>query len=493
MISMDAVKAIYGVIEAFFLVYLVCYTVFLVASVTVGAVSLYELRRRKETYNFLQHEYSVPISIIIPAHNEQLTVADTVRSLLELKYRLYEIIVVDDGSTDDTVKLLIEQLGLVKTARPIHKKISCSGETGVYMSCEHRVPVTLITKENGGKADALNLGVSAAEYPYVVCMDADSVLQYDALETIAKSVMESDDVIAVGGLVRIINDVTIENGRVLDYRLPKSLLLCMQVLEYDRSFLASRMLFDKFNGNLIVSGAFGLFRKDILIAVGGYNNATLGEDMELILRFHAFARENNIKYRIRYSADAVCWSQAPGTLKDLKKQRKRWHIGLYESMRDHREILFDPGSGLLGLLSFTYYLFYELLSPYIELFGLVSMITASAFGLINVPYMLTLMGMYVLFNSIMSFTSFLSRINAMDIRLRARDYFKAAAVSLVENIGLRFLLMFTRLTALFGYRRHGATWGSIVRSRYRTLGDTEKAAAALGDDEDIGGKEEHEA
>lgn len=463
---MELIKSIYGVIEAFFFVYLICYTIFLVVSVTVGAVSLFEQRRRKETYNFLQHEYAVPISIIIPAHNEHITVVDTVRSLLKLRYRLYEIIVVDDGSTDETVERMIRELNLIRIKRPIRKKIKCNPETGVYMSCAYKVPITLITKENGGKADALNLGVSASEYPYVVCMDADSVLQYDALETIARSVLESRDVIAVGGLVRIINDVTIVDGHVVDYRLPKELLLCMQVMEYDRSFLAARLLFDKFNGNLIISGAFGLFRKDILIAVGGYDSTTLGEDMELIVRFHAFARANNMPYQIRYAADAVCWSQAPASLHDLKKQRKRWHIGLYESLRDHREILFNAKFGLLSLLSFSYYLIYELLSPYIELFGLASMALASLLGLVNVPFMLTLLGMYVAFNCIMSLTSFFSRINAMEIHLRKVDCIKALAVSLLENIGLRFLLAFTRFFALIDYKRHGASWGSIQRVSY---------------------------
>ncbi len=460
---METAKTIYAVIEIFFLVYLIVYTAFLVSSVTVGAVSLYEMKRRASLYNSIHHDFYIPISVIVPAFNEQLTIVDTVNSLLNLDYRLFEIIVVDDGSRDDTARMLIEAFDMKMTRRPIRRRIKCKAETAVYVTYEYKVPITLISKENGGKADALNLGINASEYPYVVCMDADSMLQHDALRNIARTAMENKNVIAVGGLVRIVNDVVVENGRVVDYRLPKKLILCMQVIEYDRSFLASRLLFDKFNGNLIISGAFGLFRKDILIGIGGYDSTTVGEDMEVIVRMHAFARANKIPYRIGYAPDAVCWSQAPGSLTDLMKQRRRWHIGLFESISRHRQALFNPVYGLLSYISFIYYIIYELLSPYIELFGLISMALASAIGLINVPYMLMFMGIYVVFNSLMALTAFNSRIHAMSIKLRWSDRLKALFVSLLENVGMRTVLAYTRFTALIGHKKKRSEWGSIMR------------------------------
>ena len=195
---------------------------------------------------------------------------------MTLEYRAYEIIVVDDGSKDRTSEVLAETFDMHLVHRPIRRQINCQREEYVYETRAQKVPVTLIRKKNGGKADALNMGINAANFPYFICMDADSVLQYDSLRRIAQPILENGNVVAVGGIVRISNDVELENGRVKRYRLPRSILAFMQVLEYDRSFLASRILFDRFNGSLIISGAFGLFKKDTVIAVGGYDNKTDG-------------------------------------------------------------------------------------------------------------------------------------------------------------------------------------------------------------------------
>jgi len=462
----EVVKEVYSWIETFFLIYLAIYSICLIVSVTVGAISLNDQKRRSKMYNYIQSDYFIPISVIVPAYNEELTVADSVKSLLAQKYKLFEIIVVDDGSKDNTVKVMIEQFNMKEISRPIRRKIKCTPKDKVYVTYEYKVPITMITKANGGKADSLNLGISASEYPYVACIDADSMLQSDALARIASCAMESDEVIAVGGLVRIVNDVVVEEGEVVDYRLPKKLLLCMQVLEYDRSFLASRLLFDKFNGNLIVSGAFGLFRKDFLIDMGGYNPGTIGEDMELIVRMHAVARANNIPYKIRYAADAVCWSQAPHTFKDLAKQRRRWHIGLFESLRSHKSIMFNPKYGPLSFISFAYFVIYELLSPFIELFGLVSIIFASVYRLTNIPFMIMLLGIYVVFNTIVSLTAFFSRVYAMNVKLKKKDVFKAVFIAFFENIGMRGLLVFVRFSALLGYKKGKTVWGRIKRTEH---------------------------
>ena len=209
----------------------------------------------------------MPVSIIVPAYNEQLTVMDIVQSLLQLDYALYEIVIVDDGSTDGMSERLVEHFNMERIYRPIRKKIPCEAEQAVYMTCKQKVPITLICKNNGGKADALNMGINASKYPYFICMDADSVLQSDALRNIIRPILEEENVIACGGLIRILNNVVLEKGQVLGYGIPKKPLVGMQMLEYDRSFLASRLLFDKFNGNLIISGAFGLFRKDMSYAL----------------------------------------------------------------------------------------------------------------------------------------------------------------------------------------------------------------------------------
>lgn len=257
----DGIKLFLEWVGYFFIAYLIGYSTFLFLSVVVGSLELYKHRRQEMLKSILPSDYYLPISIIVPAYNEEVTVADTVRSLLALDYRSYEIIVVDDGSKDRTSEVLAETFDMHLVHRPIRRQINCQREEYVYETRAQKVPVTLIRKKNGGKADALNMGINAANFPYFICMDADSVLQYDSLRRIAQPILENGNVVAVGGIVRISNDVELENGRVKHYRLPRNILAFMQVLEYDRSFLASRILFDRFNGSLIISGAFGLFKK----------------------------------------------------------------------------------------------------------------------------------------------------------------------------------------------------------------------------------------
>lgn len=292
----DGIKLFLEWVGYFFIAYLIGYSTFLFLSVVVGSLELYKHRRQEMFKSILPSDYYLPISIIVPAYNEEVTVADTVRSLLTLEYRAYEIIVVDDGSSDATSEVLAEAFDMHLVHRPIRRQINCQREEYVYETRAQKVPVTLIRKKNGGKADALNMGINAANFPYFICMDADSVLQYDSLRRIAQPILENGNVVAVGGIVRISNDVELENGRVKHYRLPRSILAFMQVLEYDRSFLASRILFDRFNGSLIISGAFGLFKKDTVIAVGGYDNKTMGEDMELVVKLHEYCTINGIDY-----------------------------------------------------------------------------------------------------------------------------------------------------------------------------------------------------
>ncbi len=272
----DGVKLFLEIVGWFFVLYLLGYSTFLFISVLTGSMELYKHARRERLKVLLPADDQLPISIIVPAHNEEITAAATVRSLLTLDYRAYEIIVVDDGSTDDTARVLTEAFGLHRIQRPIHRRVPCQREEAVYESRSHKVPLTLICKKNGGKADALNMGINASRFPYFICMDADSVLQHDSLRRIIQPVLEDENVVAVGGLVRAANGVELENGRVRRWQLPRNLLVFMQTLEYDRSFLASRILFDRFNGSMIISGAFGLFKKETVVAVGGYERETVG-------------------------------------------------------------------------------------------------------------------------------------------------------------------------------------------------------------------------
>lgn len=461
----DAFKLFFNYVGIFFILYMIGYASFLFLTVAVGSSTLYQLKRRNTLKNELLQDYYVPVTIVVPAYNEEVTIASTINSLLSLKYRLYEIVIVDDGSTDHTAQILRDTFHLYQISRPIHRMIPCQPERAVFETQEFKVPITLICKANGGKADALNMGINASKFPYFVCMDADSVLQYDSLEKIVRPVLEDGTVVAVGGAVRLCNGTEIQNGHVISYHMPKQIIPCMQVLEYDRSFLAARILFDRFNGSIIISGAFGLFKKSVVIDAGGYDPTTMGEDMELVVKLHVFCREHAIPYRIRYATDAICWTQAPETLKDLCKQRRRWHIGLYESMSRHRRILANPKYGLVGFISYIYFLIYELFSPYIEIFGIFTVALAFAVDLINVPFMALFFLIYVAYSTILSLTAFFARIHTIDLKLSVSDIFKTIALCALELSCLRFILAWVRATSLIGYRKKKQSWGSIQRKK----------------------------
>lgn len=459
------VQGFLQVVGVLFVLYLIGYSTFLFLSVTVGSSYLYRRKREAHYKSQLERDFYVPISIIVPAYNEHVTVVDSVRSLMNLDYSLFEVVVVDDGSTDGTSDELIKAFDLHREDRPIRMQVSCEPPESVWMRDDGRVPLTLVRKGNGGKSDALNMGINAARYPYFICIDADSVLQRDSLREIVEPLLEDDRVVAVGGLVRPANGITLRDGAVANYTLPRKVIPAMQVLEYDRSFLSARILLDHFNGNLIISGAFGLFKKDIVIAAGGYDRTTVGEDMELVTRLHVFCRTNGIDYSIRYAPEAICWSQAPETLRDLCKQRRRWHTGLFECMTKHWRMFANLRYGLVSFASYTYFLIYELLSPVIELFGILTMALALAFNFINVPFMIMFFLIYAVFGAVMSLTAFFSRVQTRDLRLSLGDIARALLLSLFEVTVLRFIMAVTRMLALVGYRKKEKRWEKITRTK----------------------------
>lgn len=452
------IQTVLAIFEVFFVIYLVGYSSFLFISVLVGGNEIFEGTKKHRLRNEITHDYYVPISVVVPAYNEEVTIVETIRSLLNLDYRIYEIIVVNDGSKDSTGELVAETFRLRQVNRPIRRQVPCEEVLSVWEGAgEGQVPITLINKANGGKADSINAGINASQYPYFVCMDADSILQRDSLSMIAVPVLENLDVVAVGSMIRISNDCVFENGELVQLRLPRRLTPAFQVLEYERSFLASRILLDKFNANLIISGAFGLFKKEAVIHVGGYHVGCVGEDMELIMKLHAYYRSNHLPYQIKYAYNAVCWTQAPDRFRDLLKQRKRWHIGLMQSMLGHKSVVTKG--------SYLYYLFYELLSPIIELLGLLVTFLAYVFGLLNLRYMAAMLLVYALFGSMLTVISFITRNYLSNIRVRPVDILKAFLLCIPENLLIRFILAWTRILAVFFWRGKKTRWGEIKRKK----------------------------
>ena len=444
---------------------MIFYSVFLLLAVVIGTARLYLRKRQHFFRHLIAQSNMVAVSVIVPAHNEELVIRDTVYSLLASDYTNFEIIVVDDGSTDNTVQVLLDEFHFTPSERKIDSKIKTQPMLAFYECLDRKVPIYLAKKKNGGKADALNLGINISSHPYFISLDADSQLQDDALTNIVYPVIETENVIAVGGVVRPSNGVVIKNARVARYRLPESVLACMQVLEYERTFLSTRILFDAFNGSLIISGAFGLFRKDYVTALGGYSPGTLGEDMELVVKLHEFCLSNGIDYRICYASDAICWTQVPEKLIDLIRQRKRWHIGLFESMTMHSGLLFRGKYGLVSLVSYMYFLVYELMSPLIELSGVAAIVLSAAAGLVNTRFMVMFFLLYALFTVIITLTAYFARAQTVDLHITPGDSLRVTALCVLEVTVLRFVLTIVRFTALFGYKNGKTSWGSI--SRYK--------------------------
>ena len=446
----------------FFILYLLIYATFTFMAVAVGAYNLRNRYRTQLLKNNLTHT-TIPISIIVPAFNEAAVIIKSVNSLLALDYRHYEIIVVDDYSSDNTSGLLIDEFNMMPYNRPINRVLECKPHLSVHEQTVGNVNLTLIRKLNGGKSDALNMGINACRYPYFICMDADSFLQKDSLEKIVQPILEDDNTVSVGGMILVSQCVEIEDGMAVNYKFPRSLLVSMQAVEYDRTFMGSRILFDTFNGNLIISGAFGLFKKSLVMAAGGYDSSNLGEDMELALKTHVYCRNNGIQYRMRYTPSAICLTQAPSRIKDLVGQRRRWHLGMFQSMIAHWQIFLNLRFGVVSFLSFMYYLLFELLSPVVELFGVAVIILAAYLHMLNVRFMVVFLILYVLYGIVLSLCIYSQHIYQLRFRLSAIGLIKALFVCMLEFVFFRYLLVFVRLGAFIRYGKNKRMWGSIKR------------------------------
>ncbi len=451
-------------INDFFLCYIIVYGSFLFASAMIGALIFYLTERKKKYKNEIKRDYYIPVSIIVPAYNEEVTIVSTIDSLLNLDYKLYEIIVVDDGSKDKTLQTVIDHYHLKKIPKVVRKKIKTENVKAYYEG-NLKVKLTVVAKNNGGKADALNAGINTSSFPYFLTIDADSILQKDSLTELVKPIMEDSTIIVAGGVIKLSNGLTFKDGEIIDYHLPKKYLEMIQTLEYDRTFLASRAVFDLFNGNLIVSGAFGLFKKQYAIEVGGYKTNTVGEDMEIILRLHDYAITTKIPYRIKYVPDAVCYTQAPSKLKDFKKQRKRWQNGLFQSLMSHKNMFFNPKYGLLGFVSFLYYWVYELLAPLTETVGLAFIFLSYFLELMNLKFMIIYLAIYLLFCTIFTIATFFNRTYTISNKITVKDFIRVVFYAMIENIGFRQLVNWYRLSSFFGTHKNKMNWAKITRTK----------------------------
>jgi cellulose synthase/poly-beta-1,6-N-acetylglucosamine synthase-like glycosyltransferase len=410
--------------------------------------------------------YAPPVSVVVPAYNEEATIAESVRSFLALHYPLHEVVVVNDGSKDATLEVLMREFDLHDSDQPVRMQLQTAPLRGVYTSPTGRL--TVVDKENGGKSDALNAGVCAAGYPLVCCLDADIILEEDALLRVARPMIESSAVAAVGGIVRVANGCEFEKGRIIKVKTPKKALPNFQIVEYLRAFIAVRTAWSKLNCLLIISGAFGMFRRRDLILAGGYSDDTVGEDIELTTRMHRVLRENDRRYKISFVPDPIAWTEVPGTLRVLGRQRDRWHRGLIETLVRHRRMLFNPRYGTVGLIGMPYFFLFEFLGPVIELLGYAAFVAGLALGVINAAFALTFflaaVGLGVLLSTAAVFLE--------ELRLERypswRDLVKLVIYGVLENFGYRQLNTLWRAMAIVSFLRKNRDWGAMERKGFQT-------------------------
>ncbi|NWF75585.1 MAG: glycosyltransferase [Nitrospirae bacterium] len=392
-----------------------------------------------------------PISILIPAHNEENVITRMVKSALSMNYPFFDVIVINDDSTDNTLSNLINTFNLTKIDVVYRNILKTNPVRGFYYNPAFP-KLLVIDKEKGGKADSLNCGINVSRNPYFCSVDADSILEKDALIRLMTPVMESTTpVVACGGVVRILNGVEIKNGEIIEIKLPRCHLIMFQIVEYLRAFLFGRVGWDAVNSILILSGTFSLFNKATVIAVGGYNKKHVSEDMELIVKLHRYHRKHKKPYRIKFISDPICWSEAPDNLKMLGRQRRRWHVGLMQSIMEHKGIIFNPRYGSLGLLIFPYYLFFEMMGPIVELVGYIVVPLSFIFGIINIDYFILFLILAIFYGVFLSTIGiFLEEITYKRYP-KWSDLFKLLLFGILENFGYRQINSFWRFQAIFRY------------------------------------------
>lgn len=407
------------------------------------------------------------VSIVVPAYNEETGIVDTVRSLLRLNYPLFEVIVVDDGSKDGTLERLREAFGLVRAPGSYEPRLETADVTGVYRSLTLR-EVVAIGKINGGKADAMNAGINAASYPLVCVIDADSLMEEHALTQAVLPFIEDPATVAVGGIIRIGNGCVVDHGRITDVRVPSNWLARFQVVEYLRAFLAARVTHSAFNSLIIVSGAFGVFRRDVLLDAGGFNTQTIGEDMELIVRLHRYCRDRKQPYRIVFQPDPVVWTEAPESVAILSRQRNRWQRGTLQVLSAHAAMIGNPRYGRIGLLALPYYALFETVGPVVEFAGLVLSVAGIALGLIDWQMAWLLFLAAIVYGTLNSVAAVLLEELSFRRYLRLRDVALLLVVALVENFGYRQMTSWWRLRGVIDYLRGKSAWGVMTRKGLAT-------------------------
>lgn len=465
---MDLVVTVFNYfVLAYFLAINTVYT-------TLLAISFRESGRHSRRLGFggydavLRSPLTLPISVLMPAYNEENTIVEAVHALRLLEYAEFEIVVIDDGSEDATLAYLIEAFALERIDRPTRLTVPCAPIHEVYVS-RSVANLTVIAKDNGGKADALNAGVNVSRYPLFCAIDADAILEPDALLRVVKPFMERpQETVASSGIVRIANGCRVQQGRVVSVGNPRSRLALLQIVEYLRAFVSSRTAWSRVRALFVISGAFGVFKKQAVIDAGGYRTDTVGEDMDLVLRLHRLFRERKERYRIVFIPDPVVWTEAPETMAMLHRQRNRWHRGLLECLTLNRRMIGNPKYGPVGMFGLTYNLVFETIGPLIEVAGWAVLVIAIASGLAGWGYIALFFLLAVGYGVLLSVAAILLDESRNRGRQARRGLTRLLAYTIVENFGYRQLQAVWRIEATVDFLRKKRGWGAMERRGFAT-------------------------
>ena len=431
-------------------------------------VAFVELRRHRRRWTardldvIVRSPATPAISLIVPAYNEEATIGQSLRSLLLLNYPEHEVVVINDGSTDGTLHALVKAFDLVRAEVPHERTLTTQPIRGVYRSLTHR-ELLVIDKVNGGKADSINAGLNAAAHGLVCVIDADSLLEEHALTRAVLPFLEDPTTIAAGGIIRIANGCRVEDGRVVSVGLPSGSLACFQVTEYLRAFLAGRVAHSVCKSLLIISGAFGIFRRDALLAVGGFRTDTVGEDMDVVVRLHKLFRERGTKYRIVFRPDPVCWTEVPEQVDALARQRNRWQRGALQTLSRHKHMIFNPRYGVVGMCAMPYFLIFEALTPIVEVTGYLVTAAALSLGWLDWRFAELLFLSAVVYGALISVIAVILEEVSFRRYPRLLDLLRLAMYAVIENFGYRQMTLWWRLRGTVDFLRGHADWGSMTR------------------------------
>ena len=446
-------NALFTACEPFFLWYFGILNIGTTLLIVLGAFKVYLRNRDLKEENFfpiMQSESLPEIAFILPSYNEGKTIVESVKSILRLTYRYKKIFVVNDGSQDNSVALLVKEFDMVPIPKLYEDLIPAEEVIQIYQSQKNK-EVILVDKKHGGKFDTVNVGINAVQSDYFIVMDTDTFVENSGFEALIRPLLSDPRTISVGSSIRVKNGCTLEYNRINTKKFPREYLISLQAMEYMRSFL-SRLGWDYCNGNFIIAGAFSLFPREVLVKVGGFSDS-VGEDVEIIIRLHRLMKETKTPYRIFYVPDAIAWTVAQEKLKDLSKQRTRWHLAVLESLYFHRRMCGNPVYGRLGVLIYPFWFLGEALEPLIEIIGYLYIFVFWCLGGLHLPFLI----FYFMLSMGLIFLYTFFSIVTEDLGFRKypaiTSIFLLFTSCVVENFGYHQLTLWWRMKAYYRFFR----------------------------------------